>query len=77
MTDSIKPAAFLDGATRKLLKNSAETLLYTMEKRKSVTLRCIQLLNEHGRVSWCDDLAMVLSHYFVLLHTKFLMKSQY
>lgn len=77
VTDSIKPAAFMDGPTRKLLKNSAETLLYTMEKRKSVTLRCIQLLNEHGRITWCHDLAMVLSHYFVLLHTKFLMKSQY
>lgn len=77
VTDSLKPAAFLDEQTRKLLKNSAETLLYTMEKRKSVTELCVKLLNENGRISWCEDLGMVLSNFFVLLHTKFLLKSHY
>lgn len=31
----------------------------------------------HGRTTWCEDLGMHLSNYFVLLHTKFLLKSPY
>lgn len=77
VTESLKPNRFLDDQTRVLLKNSAETLLYTMEKRKTVTELCIRLLNEHGRTTWCEDLGMLLSNYFVLLHTKFLLKSPY
>lgn len=77
VTETLPSRKFLNDEQRNLLKNSAETLLYTMEKRKSVTELCIKLLNEHGRGTWCEDLGMVLSNYFVLLHTKFLMKTHY
>lgn len=77
VTESLKPQTFLDEHTRSLVKNAAETLLFTMEKRRTVTELCINKLNEHGRTTWCDDLGMLLSTYFVLLHTKFLLKSPY
>lgn len=75
VTDTLIPHRFLDDETRKMIKNSAEALLYTIEKRKLVTEICIKNLNEHGRVTWCEDLAILLSNYFVLLHTKFLLKT--
>ncbi|XP_031618931.1 SET and MYND domain-containing protein DDB_G0273591-like [Contarinia nasturtii] len=77
VTETLEPCTFLDDQQRVLLKNSAETLLYTIEKRKMVTELCVELLNKHGRVNWCEDLGKVLSNYFVLLHTKFLLKTPY
>lgn len=77
VTDSLPSTRFLDDESRDILKNAAETLLYTMDKRKTVTELCTRLLNEHGRNMWCEDLGMLLSNFCVLLHTKFLLKSPY
>lgn len=77
VTDTLVPHLLLDEETRKMIRNSAEALLYTIEKREEITGICLRNLNEHGRTTWCDDLAILLSNYFVLLHTKFLLKTPY